>query len=162
MVTCGSQVRIMSSQLKETVNCSLATERTCACVQVEARSKGNIQRDSKRWTHFVSFYGLNSKRRLNTRHTVGCGIPKFSARCTCWLAWAALKILFSSSHILLWYTWSAGAFAFTQTAYLLKSVIPKTNALPRWRLNVETKTKRTLYSSRRLSFNEITNVKNLV
>jgi len=27
--------------------------------------------------------------------------------------------------------WSAGAFAFTQTAYLLKLVIPTTNALPR-------------------------------
>ena len=53
-------------------------------------------------------------------------------------------------------------FAFTQTAYLLKLVIPTTNALPRWRLNVETKTKRTLHSSRRLSFNELTNAKNLV
>ena len=31
-----------------------------------------------------------------------------------------------------------------------------------WRLNVETKKKRTLYSSRRLSFNELTNAKNLV
>ena len=50
----------------------------------------------------------------------------------------------------------------TQTAYLLKLVIPKTNALPRWMMNVETKTKRTLYSSRRLSFNELTNAKNLV
>ena len=30
---------------------------------------------SKRWIHFVSLYGLNSKRRLNTRQTVGCGIP---------------------------------------------------------------------------------------
>ena len=54
-------------------------------------------------------------------------------------------------------------FAFTQTAYLLKLVIPTTNALPRWRLNVETETKRTLHSSRRLSFNELTNnAKNLV
>jgi len=34
--------------------------------------------------------------------------------------------------------------------------------LPRWRLNVETKTKRTLHSSRRLSFNELTKAKNLV
>jgi len=46
------------------------------------------------------------------------------------------------------------AFAFTQTAYLLKLVIPKTNALPRWRMNVEAKPKRTLHSSGRLSFNE--------
>ena len=46
--------------------------------------------------------------------------------------------------------------------YLLKLVIPTTNALPRWRLNVGTKTKRTLYSSRRLSFNELTNAKNHV
>ena len=51
------------------------------------------------------------------------------------------------------------AFAFTQTAYLLKLVIPTANAVPRWRLNVETKTKRKLHSSRRLSFNELTNAK---
>ena len=50
--------------------------------------------------------------------------------------------------------WSAGAFAFTQTAYLLKLVIPTTN--------VETKTKRTLHSSRRLSFNELTNAKKIL
>ena len=37
-----------------------------------------------------------------------------------------------------------------------------TNALPRLRLNVKTKTKRTLYGSRRLSFNELTNAKILV
>jgi len=55
----------------------------------------------------------------------------------------------------------AGAFAFTQTAYLLKLVIPTTNALPRWRLNAETKTKRTLHNSRRLSFYELTNAKYL-
>ena len=29
----------------------------------------------ERWTQFVSLYALNSKRRLNTRQTVGCGIP---------------------------------------------------------------------------------------
>jgi len=45
-----------------------------------------------------------------------------------------------------------------------KLVIPTTNALPRCRLNVETKTKRKLHSSRRLRFtcNELTNAKNLV
>jgi len=48
---------------------------------------------------------------------------------------ATLKTLLNSSHVLLWYTWLAGAFAFTQTGYLLKSVIPTTNALPSWRLN---------------------------
>ena len=78
---------------------------------------------------------------------------KFSARSTGWLAWATFKTLLNSSHVLTWYTWSAGAFAFTQTASLLKLVIPTTNALPSWSLNVETKTKCTLYSSRRLSFN---------
>jgi len=31
-----------------------------------------------------------------------------------------------------------------------------------WRLTVETKTKRTLHSSRRLSFNELTKAKNIV
>ena len=35
----------------------------------------HVQRDSKRWTQFLSLYGLNSKRRLNIRQTVGCGIP---------------------------------------------------------------------------------------
>ena len=34
-----------------------------------------IQRNSKRWTLFVSLYGLNSKRHLTTRQIVGCGIP---------------------------------------------------------------------------------------
>ena len=59
-------------------------------------------------------------------------------------------------------TWSAGAFAFTQTAYLLKLMIPTTNALPHWRLNVETNTKRTLHTSRRLSFNELKNAKKIL
>ena len=36
---------------------------------------------------------------------------KFSARSTGWLAWATLKTLLTSSHIHLWYTRSAGAFA---------------------------------------------------
>jgi len=54
------------------------------------------------------------------------------------------------------------AFAFTQAAYLVKLVIPTTNVLPRWRMNVETKSKRTLHSSRKLSFNELTNAKNFV
>jgi len=58
--------------------------------------------------------------------------------------------------------WTQFAFAFTQTAYLLKLVIPTTNALPLLRLNVETKTKRTPHSSRRLSFNELTKAKTLV
>jgi len=30
---------------------------------------------------------------------------KFSARSTDWLAWATLKTLFNSSHVLFWYTW---------------------------------------------------------
>ena len=94
--------------------------------------------------------------------TVGCGIPSSLLALPVDLRGATLKTLLNSYHVLLWYTWSAGAFAFTQTAYLLKLVIPTTKALPRWRFNVETKTKRTLYSSRRLSFNELTNAKNLV
>jgi len=72
-----------------------------------------------------------------------------------------LKTLLNSSHVLLSYRWSAGAFAFTQTAYFPKLVIQTTNALPCWRLTVETKTKRKIHSSRRLSFNELTNAKNL-
>jgi len=45
---------------------------------------------------------------------------------------------------------------------LLKLVIPTTNVLPCWRLNVEMKTIHTVHSSRRLSFNKLTNAKNLV
>ena len=41
-------------------------------------------------------------------------------------------------------------------------MIPTTNGLPRWRLNVEMKTKRTLYGSRRLSFSELTNAKKIL
>jgi len=47
---------------------------------------------------------------------------KFSAHSTGWFAWATFKTLLNSAQVLLWYTWSAGAFAFTQTAYLLKLV----------------------------------------
>jgi len=39
----------------------------------------HLQDDSKRWTQRACsscrLYGLNSKRRLNTRQTFGCGIP---------------------------------------------------------------------------------------
>jgi len=142
------------------------------CCHDFSLSPHNIQRDSKRWTQFhLSFgwractscrrYGLNSKRRLNTRQTVGCGIPSSLHALPVDLRGLRSKLL-NSSHVLLWYTWSARAFAFTQTAYVLKLVVPMTNALPHWRVNVETKTKRTLHSSRRLSFNELTNAKNLV
>ena len=109
---------------------------------------GWLKKDGLNWT--VNGVSIHATR---LRHS------KFSTRSTDWLAWATLKTVLNSSHVLLRYTWSAGAFAFTQTAYLLKLVIPMTNALPHWRLNVETKTKRTLHSSRRLSFNELKNVK---
>jgi len=58
----------------------------------------HIQGGSTGWTH------LNSKRRLNTRQTAGSGITKFSTRSTDWLAWATLKTLLNSSHVLFWYT----------------------------------------------------------
>jgi len=133
---------------------------------VKTHYKSSIQRDSKRWTQRACTscrqYGLNSKRRLNTRQTVGCGIPSSLLALRVDLRGLRSKLSLNSSHVLLWYTWSAGASAFTQTAYLLKAVILTTDVLPRWRMNVETKTKRTLHSSRRLSFNELTNAKNLV
>ena len=61
---------------------------------------------------------LSLEQLTAPRHTPDSWLrySKFSARSTGWLAWAKLKILFNSSHVLLWYTWSAGAFAFTQTA----------------------------------------------
>jgi len=107
-------------------------------------------------------YGLNSKRRHNTRHTVGCGNPSSLFALRVDLRGLSFKTLLNSSHVLLWYTWSAGAFAYTQTAYFPKLAIPTTNYLPRWRLNVETKTKRTLHGSWRLGFNELTNAKKIL
>ena len=104
-------------------------------------------------------YSMIQKDGPSSCQTVGCGIPSFLL--TLQVDLATLKTLLNSSHVLLWYTWSAGAFAFTQRAYLLKLVIP-TNALPHWRLNVEMKTKHMLYSSCWLRFNELTNAKNLV
>ena len=109
----------------------------------------------------IQKYGL-SKRCPNTRQTSWLRYSQFSPRSTGWLPWATLKTLLNSSHVLLWHTRSAGAFAFTQTAYLLKLVIPTTNALPPWRLNVETKTKRTLHGSWRLCSIELTNANNLM
>ena len=120
------------------------------------------QRDSKRWTHFVRVYGLNSKRRLNARQTVCCGIQSslLALRVDLRglrskLSW--IRLTFSSDT-----RGRPELLPLHRQPCLLKFVIPTTNAFPRWRLNVETKTKRTLYSSRRLSFNELTKSKNLV
>jgi len=110
--------------------------------------------DSKRWTQ------LKSEKLLNTRQAFGCGIPSSLLAVRFDLP-RLLSNLLNSSHVFLWYRWSAGALPLHRQPNLLKLVIPTTNALPRWRMNVETKTKRTLHSSRRQSFNEITNA-NLV
>ena len=48
------------------------------------------------------------------------------------------------------------------TESLFAQIGDSNDKCPLWRLNVETKTKRTLHSSRRLSFKELTNVKYLV
>ena len=114
-----------------------------------------IQGDSKRWTQ------LKSKRHLDTRQTVGCGIPSslLPYGLTC-VSYAQNSLEFVSRSTLIHVV--GRSFAFTQTAYLLKLVIPTTNSLPRWRLNVEMKTKFALHSSCRLSFNELTNAKYLV
>ena len=48
----------------------------------------------KRWTNFVSLYGLNSKRRLNTHQTVGCGIP--SSLLALWVHLRGLRSKLSS------------------------------------------------------------------
>ena len=107
-------------------------------------------------------YGLNSKRRLNTRQTVGCGIPRslLALRVDLRglrskLSW--IRLTFSSDT-----RGRPELLPLHRQPNLLKLVIPSTNALNRWRLNVETKTKRMLHSSSRLSFNELTNAKNLV
>ena len=97
--------------------------------------------------------------RLNTRQSVGCGIP--SSLLALRVDFRGLRSKLSSIRL----TFSSDTrdrpelLPLHRQPYLLKLVLPTTNALPRWTLNVETKTKRTLYSSRRLSFNELTNAK---
>ena len=51
-----------------------------------------VQGDWKRLSHFVSLYGLNSKRRLNTRQTVGCGIPSSLLALQVDLRWLRSKL----------------------------------------------------------------------
>ena len=129
---------------------------------MEIKSRVNIQRDSKRWTHFVSIYGLNSKRSLNTRQTVSSGIPGSLIALRVDLRGRRSKL----SSIPL--TFSSDTRGRPELLPLHRQPIcsnwwfQRQMLFHRWRLNVETKTKRTLYSSRRLSFNEITNAKNLV
>ena len=133
---------------------------------------GEIQSASKRWTQFRTsiFPELYMVCEWSTYHlkeeVVNFQIPLLehlpSAQPCSSVSWEQNGYYAATSHVLLLYTWSARTFAFTQTACLLKLVIPMTNALPHWRLNVEMKTKHTLHSSCRLSFNELTNSKNLV
>ena len=119
------------------------------------------QRDSKRWIHFVSPYGFNNKRRLNTRQTVACGIPS---------SLLALRVDLRGLHSKL--SWIRLTFSYDTRGR--PELLPlhrqpicsnwwfqRQMVFHRWRLNVETKTKRTLYSSRRFSFNELKNAKHL-
>ena len=91
-----------------------------------------IQGDSKRWTHFLSLYGLNSKRRLNTRQTVGCGIP--SSLLALLVDLRGLRSKLSSIRL----TFSSDTrgrpelLPLHRQPYLLKLVIPTANALPCW------------------------------
>ena len=87
---------------------------------------------------------------------------KFSARSTGWLGWATLKTLFNSSHVLLWYTWLAVAFAFTQTA--LFAQIGDSNDKCCSSLEVECRNEEETHAVQQspTQFNELTNVKSLV
>jgi hypothetical protein len=78
---------------------------------------------------------------------------KFSALYTGYLAWGyAQKSLEFVSHSPLIHVVGPEILPLHRQPYLLKFVIPTTNVLPRWSLNVETKTKRTLYSSSQTQF----------
>ena len=115
-----------------------------------------IQGDSKRGTQ------SKSKRRLNTRQTVGCGIPSSPLALRVDLRGLRSKL----SWIRL--TFSSDTRGRPEILPLHRQPIcsnwwfQRQMLFHRWRLNVETKTKRTLHSSCRLSFNELTNAKNLV
>ena len=124
-----------------------------------------IQGDKNRWTKFRTsiFPELYMVCEWSTQYlkeeVLNFQIPPLerspSAQPCSSVSWDQNGCYAVMSHVLPWYMWSAGAFSITQTAYLFKLLIPTTNALPRWRMNVETKTKRTLHSSRRLSFNPL-------
>jgi len=128
------------------------------------RTWNTIHSDSKRWTQRACTscrrYGLESEGRLYTHQTVGCGMSS-----------SVLALRFDLHGLRSKLSWISLMF-FSDTRGrpellpLHRQAICSNwwfqNSLPRWRLNVETKKKRTLNSSRRLSFNEHTNAKNLV
>ena len=99
-------------------------------------------------------YGLYSKQHLNTRQTVGCGIPTSLLALPVDLCGLRQKL----SWIRL--TFSSDARGRPELLPLHRQPICS-NALPRWRLNVETKTKHSLHGSWPLSLKELTNAKNL-
>ena len=105
---------------------------------------------------------MNSKRRLNTCQTVGCGIPS---------SLLALRVdLHGLRSKLSWIrvTFSSDTRGWLELLPLHRQPIcsnwwfQRQNALPCWRLNVETKTKRMLHNNRWLSYNKLMNAKNLV
>jgi len=104
-------------------------------------------------------YGLNSKRRLNTRQTVGYGIQRSLLALRVDLRGLRSKL----SSILL--TFSCDTRGRPELLPLHRQPICSNWWFQRQMLflvggwNVESKTKRTLHSSRRLSFNELTNAK---
>ena len=107
----------------------------------------HIQDDSNRWSQLKSKGRLNTVRRLVAVFQFLCLLYGL----TC-VGYAQNSLEFVSRSPLIHVV--GRSFCLTQTAYLHELVIPATNALPRWRLNVETKTKRTLRS-----FNKLTNAK---
>jgi len=102
-----------------------------------------IQRDSKRWTQ------LKSKRCLNTRQTVAI----FHVLCslyglTC-VGYAQNSLEFVSHSPLIHVV--GRSFCLYTDSLFAQIGDSKDKCSSRWRLNVETKTKRTLHGSRRLS-----------
>jgi len=83
-------------------------------------SSSQIEGDSKRWTR------LNSKQHLNTCQTIGCGIPNSLLALRVDLRGLAQNTLEFVSRFPLIHVVGR---SFTQTAYLLKLVIPTTNTL---------------------------------
>ena len=105
-------------------------------------------------------YGLNSNRCLNTGQLVAvfqvlcslCGL-------TC-VGYAQNSLQFVSRSPLIHVV--GRSFCLYTDSLFAHIGDSKDECSPRWRLNVETKTKRTLHISRRLGFNELTNAKYLV
>ena len=114
-----------------------------------------MQGDSKRWTQLKINGASTHARQLFAVFQVLCSL--YGLICVGYTQ-TSLKFISRSPLIHV----AGRSFCLFTDSLFVQLVIPTTNSLPRWRLTVETKAKRTMHSSRQLGFDELTNAKSLV